>query len=122
MFTTIAMTGMDQDMMQKNLSCRTLRESQRNMMCYGASFIPVNLLFLALGVLLYRFAASVGLTPWCVRMNSFTPYSLSRVSICCMIALGVMNSLSAALVKLPDLHTWIKVISEGLSMRRPPRY
>jgi len=62
MFTTVAMTGMDQDMMQKNLSCRTLRESQRNMMSYGAAFIPVNLLFLALGVLLYRFAASAGIT------------------------------------------------------------
>ena len=60
MFTTVAMTGLDQDMMQKNLSCRTLRESQRNMMSYGAAFIPVNLLFLALGVLLYRFAASAG--------------------------------------------------------------
>jgi Na+/proline symporter len=62
MFTTIAMTGMDQDMMQKNLSCKTLRESQRNMMCYGAAFIPVNLLFLALGVLLYRFAAQAGVS------------------------------------------------------------
>ena len=60
--TTVAMTGMDQDMMQKNLSCRTLRESQRNMMCYGAAFIPVNLLFLALGVLLYRFAAQAGVS------------------------------------------------------------
>ena len=63
MFTTVAMTGMDQDMMQKNLSCKTLRESQRNMMSYGAAFIPVNLLFLALGVLLYRFAAQNGLSP-----------------------------------------------------------
>ena len=62
MFTTIAMTGMDQDMMQKNLSCKTLRESQRNMMSYGAAFIPVNLFFLALGVLLYRFAAQTGLS------------------------------------------------------------
>ena len=61
MFTTIAMTGLDQDMMQKNLSCRTLRESQRNMMSYGAAFIPVNLLFLALGVLLYQFAAARGI-------------------------------------------------------------
>ena len=58
--TTVAMTGLDQDMMQKNLSCKTLRESQRNMMSYGAAFIPVNLLFLALGVLLYRFAAVRG--------------------------------------------------------------
>ena len=62
MFTTIAMTGMDQDMMQKNLSCKTLRESQRNMMSYGAAFIPVNLLFLALGVLLYQFAAARGIS------------------------------------------------------------
>ena len=62
MLTTVAMTGMDQDMMQKNLSCKTLRESQRNMMSYGAAFIPVNLLFLALGVLLYKFAAARGLS------------------------------------------------------------
>ena len=60
--TTVAMTGMDQDMMQKNLSCKTLRESQRNMMSYGAAFIPVNLLFLALGVLLYQFAAERGIS------------------------------------------------------------
>ena len=60
--TTVAMTGMDQDMMQKNLSCKTLRESQRNMMSYGVAFIPVNLLFLALGVLLYQFAAERGIS------------------------------------------------------------
>lgn len=55
-FTTIAMTGLDQDMMQKNLSCRNLRESRRNVLSYGVAFIPVNLIFLSLGVLLYRFA------------------------------------------------------------------
>ena len=60
--TTVAMTGLDQDMMQKNLSCKTLRESQKNMMIYGTAFIPVNLLFLALGVLLYRFAAASGVS------------------------------------------------------------
>ncbi len=62
MFTTIAMTGLDQDMMQKNLSCRNLRESRRNVLSYGAAFIPVNLLFLSLGVLLFRFAASRGIS------------------------------------------------------------
>ncbi len=62
MFTTVAMTGLDQDMMQKNLSCRNLKESRRNMLSYGAAFIPVNLLFLSLGVLLYQFAASRGLS------------------------------------------------------------
>ncbi len=62
MFTTVAMTGLDQDMMQKNLSCRNLKESRRNVLSYGAAFIPVNLLFLSLGVLLYQFAASRGLS------------------------------------------------------------
>ena len=61
MFTTIAMTGLDQDMMQKNLSCRSLRESRRNVLSYGVAFIPVNLLFLALGVLLFGFASGSGM-------------------------------------------------------------
>ena len=60
-FTTIAMTGLDQSMMQKNLSCRNLRESRKNVLSYGFSFIPVNLLFLSLGILLYRYGAHVGL-------------------------------------------------------------
>jgi Na+/proline symporter len=60
-FTTIAMTGLDQDMMQKNLSCRTLRDAQKNVISYGFGFLPVNLLFLALGILLYQFAAQAGL-------------------------------------------------------------
>ena len=62
MFTTIAMTGLDQDMMQKNLSCRSLREAQKNMVSYGFGFLPVNLIFLSLGILLYTFAAQQGVT------------------------------------------------------------
>lgn len=51
-FIVIVMTGLDQDMMQKNLSCRNLKEAQKNMYCYGFAFIPLNLLFLCLGILL----------------------------------------------------------------------
>lgn len=51
-FIVIVMTGLDQDMMQKNLTCRTLREAQKDMCCYGLAFLPANLLFLSLGVLL----------------------------------------------------------------------
>ncbi len=61
-FVVIVMTGLDQDMMQKNLSCRTLREAQWNMCTCGACFLPVNALFLALGVLLVAFASQVGVT------------------------------------------------------------
>ena len=51
-FIVIVMTGLDQDMMQKNLTCKTLREAQKDMCSYGVAFVPVNLLFLSLGVLL----------------------------------------------------------------------
>ena len=56
-FTMIAMTGLDQDMMQKNLSCKSLKDAQKNMYTYGFAFTPVNFLFLALGVLLLTLAA-----------------------------------------------------------------
>lgn len=62
MFTTIAMTGLDQDMMQKNLSCRNLQDARKNVISYGFGFLPVNLLFLALGILLYQYAAQLGIT------------------------------------------------------------
>lgn len=60
-FITIVMSGLDQDMMQKNLTCSSLRDAQKDMCLYGACFLPVNLLFLSLGVLLYTFAAQEGI-------------------------------------------------------------
>ena len=51
-FIAIVMTGLDQDMMQKNLTCKTLRDAQKDMCSYGVAFVPANLLFLSLGVLL----------------------------------------------------------------------
>ena len=61
MFITIVMTGLDQDMMQKNLTIRTLKDAQKNMISYGFAFVPINLLFLALGVLLLIFANQNGI-------------------------------------------------------------
>ena len=51
-FIAIVMTGLDQDMMQKNLTCKTLRDAQKDMCSYGVAFVPANMLFLALGILL----------------------------------------------------------------------
>ena len=59
-FVVIVMTGLDQDMMQKNLTCKTLRDAQKDMCCYGLTFVPANLLFLSLGVLLTMLAAQQG--------------------------------------------------------------
>ncbi|HPW27516.1 MAG TPA: sodium:solute symporter, partial [Tenuifilaceae bacterium] len=61
-FITIVMTGLDQDQMQKNLSCRSYSDAKKNMYWYGFAFLPVNLLFLSLGVLLYKFAEVKGIS------------------------------------------------------------
>ena len=59
-FIVIVMTGLDQDMMQKNLTCKSLHEAQKDMCSYGVAFVPANLLFLSLGVLLTLLAARQG--------------------------------------------------------------
>ena len=60
-FIVIVMTGLDQDMMQKNLTCKSLRDAQKDMCTYGVAFVPANLLFLSLGVLLVMLAQAQGL-------------------------------------------------------------
>ena len=59
-FITIAMTGLDQDMMQKNLTCRSLREAQKNMFSFSISLVLVNMLFLVLGVALLFYFSQTG--------------------------------------------------------------
>ena len=61
-FIAIVMTGLDQDMMQKNLSCRNLKDAQKNMFWFSVVLVFVNLLFLGLGALLYLFADQVGIS------------------------------------------------------------
>lgn len=61
MFITIGMTGLDQDMMQKNLSCKSIKDAQKNMMSMAAVLVFVNLLFLALGAMLYMYAGENGI-------------------------------------------------------------
>ncbi|WP_100628391.1 sodium:solute symporter [Algoriphagus formosus] len=60
-FITIVMTGLDQDMMQKNLTCRNIGDAQKNMFWFTIILVFVNLLFLGLGVMLYLFAETQGL-------------------------------------------------------------
>lgn len=59
-FIVIVMTGLDQDMMQKNLTCKNLKEARKDMCTYGFAFVPANLLFLSLGVLLVMLAQQQG--------------------------------------------------------------
>jgi solute:Na+ symporter, SSS family len=60
-FIAIVMTGLDQDMMQKNLSCRNIHEAKKNMYWFSLSLIPVKLLLLSLGALLLIYAGSAGI-------------------------------------------------------------
>ncbi|MBC7523420.1 MAG: sodium:solute symporter [Flavobacterium sp.] len=56
-FVTIAMVGLDQDLMQKNLSCATIGEAQKNMFTFTGIFVIINIFFLSVGALLYLFAS-----------------------------------------------------------------
>ncbi len=57
----ITMTGLDQDLMQKNLACKNIRDAQKNMFVFCIYLIIINFLFLVLGALLYNYAGSIGL-------------------------------------------------------------
>ncbi len=60
-FITIVMTGLDQDMMQKNLSCKNVKDAKKNMFWFSITLVPVNLFFLSLGALLFIFLHQSGL-------------------------------------------------------------
>jgi SSS family solute:Na+ symporter len=61
-FIAVVMTGLDQEMMQKNLSCRSLRDAQKNMFTFSGILVVVNFLFLVLGAALYLFSAKEGIS------------------------------------------------------------
>ena len=60
-FVTIATVGLDQDLMQKNLSCKNIGEAQKNMFTFTAIFVLINIFFLSVGALLYVYAAKNGI-------------------------------------------------------------
>jgi Na+/proline symporter len=60
-FIAIVMTGLDQDMMQKNLSCRNIKEAKKNMYWFSIALVPVNIMFLTLGALLFIYSSYAGI-------------------------------------------------------------
>lgn len=62
LFITIGMTGLDQDLMQKNLSLKNIKEAQKNMFSFVAVFVVINIFFLSVGALLYMYAAKNGIS------------------------------------------------------------
>jgi Na+/proline symporter len=116
-FIAIVMTGLDQDMMQKNLTCKTLRDAQKDMCTYGVAFVPANLLFLALGILLTMVLGTSmkgdELLPTFVQGTSTIHYSLFTLHL---FVLGIVAaSFSSADSALTSLTT-----SYCVDIRRQP--
>lgn len=76
-FITIVMTGLDQDMMQKNLTCRNIGDAQKNMFWFTVILVIVNLLFLSLGILLYQYAEAKGI-PLPTKTDDLYPLLATR--------------------------------------------
>ena len=102
-FIAIVMTGLDQDLMQKNLSCRNLKDAQKNMFWFSLTLLPVNLLFLSLGAILYIFSVKTGfaipahsdeLFP-AIATQSFMPGAFSLIFILGLISITYSSADSA---------------------------
>jgi len=94
MFMTIVITGMDQDMMQKNLSCKNKFESRKNMLVFSFLFVFTVTLFLGLGVLLYIFAGKRDIAIPAVTDNLYPLLALNNLGILVGIAflLGITSA------------------------------
>ena len=101
-FIVIVMTGLDQDMMQKNLTCSTLKDAQKDMCTYGVAFVPANLLFLSLGVLLVMLGCQEtgdALLPAFVAQGGMTvmvPFAIGIVAAAFSSADSALTSLTTS--------------------------
>lgn len=80
-FINIAMVGLDQDLMQKNLSCKNIKEAQKNMYTFTAFFVVINLFFLSVGALLYLYANKNGIAIPMVNDVARTDYLFPEIAI-----------------------------------------
>lgn len=80
-FLAIVMTGLDQDMMQKNLSCANVKEGQKNMFSFSIVLIVVNFVFLVLGALLFIYANKYGIEIPDKTDNLFSLIATQHISI-----------------------------------------
>ncbi|MDB9836112.1 MAG: sodium:solute symporter [Candidatus Arcticimaribacter sp.] len=88
-FITICMTGLDQDMMQKNLSCRNLKDAQKNMVVFSLVLVVVTGLFMLLGALLYIYAGKEGIPLPLMDGNPKTDLLFPEIALNGKLGLGV---------------------------------
>ncbi|GAB1444496.1 MAG: sodium:solute symporter [Cyclobacteriaceae bacterium] len=97
-FIALTMTGMDQDLMQKNLTCKNLGEAQKNMFWLSSTLVIVNLLFLVLGALLYLYSTEFGISLPLVRDELFPMLAFNEFGLFAAILflLGITASTYAS--------------------------
>ncbi len=100
-FITLTMTGLDQDMMQKNLSCKNLKDAKKNMIWFSLALVPVNLLFLILGGSLILFVAKAGLVIPEISDNLF-PMVATQSGLPAIVGLVFLIGLIAAAFSSAD--------------------
>jgi Na+/proline symporter len=93
-FITIVMSGLDQDMMQKNLTCKNLKEAQKNMFTFSSIFVAVVWMFLTLGALLYIYAESHAIALPAKSDDLFPLLAINHMSL--MIGIFFLLGITAA--------------------------
>jgi Na+/proline symporter len=95
----LVMTGLDQDMMQKNLTCKSLKDAQKNMFFFSIILIFANILFLTLGALMYMYVAEMGITMPAKSDYLFPTLALQYLSplvgVCFIVGITAANYASA---------------------------
>lgn len=102
MFVTIAMTGLDQDLMQKNLSMKTIKEAQINMMTFTGIFVFINLFFLAVGAMLYFYAETNGINLAAIGKSDYIFPEIALKHLTIVPGIVFMMGLTAATFATTD--------------------
>lgn len=101
-FITIAMTGLDQDLMQKNLSMSTIKEAQKNMITFTSVFVVINIFFLAVGALLYIYAEKNGIDISALATRDYLYPEIALNHLALVPAIIFMMGLTAATFATTD--------------------
>ena len=99
LFITVAMTGLDQDLMQKNLSLKNIREAKKNMFSFTAVFVVINIFFLSVGALLWIYANKYGIT---VEKTDYLYPTIALKYLGLIPAMVFMLGLTAATFAITD--------------------
>lgn len=104
-FIVIVMTGLDQSIMQKNLTCKNLKDAKKNLLSYALFFIPTNLILLSLGILLMYFAEINNINPELIMGDNLFPFLAQNYLGSGVLILFVIGLISVAFTSIDSAIT-----------------